>query len=138
MPTNPTDYPNNFEYEPGSRTLRVGKGMFASVAPEVWAFSVSGLQVVASWLGYRMAQPAGRSSSLLDGIRPTRWRAQFTEELLEVMWVLEHTIGMFPSVSKVLDEIVAGPTIAEGDLPTPANSEREQPSAGAVAQQLKL
>ncbi len=76
-------YPFDFSYEPGSHTLRVGDGEFSPVKPCVWSFSVSGLQIVKSWLDYRKLKRSGRKSSPLDEIRPERW--DFTEELLELL-----------------------------------------------------
>ena len=63
------------------------------MAREVWRYSVSGLQVVKSWLNYRKLNRAGKKSSPLDDIRPEQW--DFTEELLEMLWVLEETICVF-------------------------------------------
>ena len=40
--------------------------------PDVWGFSVSGFQVVKSWLGYRMREGTGRRSSSLHEIRLAR------------------------------------------------------------------
>lgn len=138
VPTSPTDYPNDFEYDAVTQTLRVGKGAFAPVAPEVWEFSVSGLRVVDSWLGYRMREAAGRSSSPLDRIRPERWTAHLTEELLQVLWVLEATLAMFPGLAQVLDEIVTGATLNASQLPTPADAEREPPPVGKAPHQLSF
>ena len=81
----PDAYPERFDYDEDHRTPRVGAGQFAPVRPEVWQFSVSGFQVVRSWLAYRMRDGAGRKSSPLDDIRPQRWTAQFTRELLELL-----------------------------------------------------
>ena len=56
------------------------RASFAPVAPEVWNYSVSGLQVVKSWLDYRKRRPGGKQSSPLDEIRPEHW--EFGGELL--------------------------------------------------------
>ena len=77
--------PETFSYDAERQTLVIGDGEFTPVAPEVWGYSVSGLQVVKSWLDYRKRHRAGRSSSLLDTVRPARW--DFTEELLELLWL---------------------------------------------------
>lgn len=53
-PTSADEYPESFTYNAETQELHVGKGVFAHVRPEIWNFSVSGLQVVKSWLGYRM------------------------------------------------------------------------------------
>jgi len=98
VPDTAADYPERFSYDEPSQTIRVGKGAFGPVAPEVWSFSVSGFEVVRSWLAYRMKAGAGRRSSPLDEIRPERWTPAFTEEFLELLWVLEATTGRVPRV----------------------------------------
>ena len=105
----------------------MGAGEFAPVAPEVWGFSVSGLEVVKSWLGYRMLERSGRSSSDLDKIRPERWTAEFTRELLELLWVLEATVALWPGLEEKLERIVSGETFAAADLPEPSEGERKPP-----------
>ena len=68
----PARYPEDFGWNETDQVVRVGTGRFGGVAPEAWKFEVSGLVVVRSWLGYRMKRRAGKSSSVLDGIRPDR------------------------------------------------------------------
>jgi len=109
------------------------------VAPEVWSFSVSGFDVVRSWLAYRMKDGAGRRSSPLDEIRPERWAPAFTEEFLELLWVLEATVAMYPALESLLGRVVAGPTFAAVELPSPTEAERAAPSApSAPAEQPTL
>ena len=88
-PVSLDEYPAGFHYDPATKTLRVGDGEFAPVVPAVWSYSVSGLQVVKSWLNYRKLVPSGRKSSDLDKIRPERWT--FGEELIKLLWLLEAT-----------------------------------------------
>ena len=95
--------------------------------PGVWEFSVSAFQVVKSWLGYRMREGAGRRSSPLDEIRPTRWTAQFTRELLELLWVLEGTVDRQPKLAELLEAVVAGACFGAEELPEPEAWEREAP-----------
>jgi predicted helicase len=64
-PSSPADYPEGFSYSYSDQELRVGKGIFEKVRPQVWEFSVSGFEVVKSWLGYRMRHRSGKSSSPL-------------------------------------------------------------------------
>ena len=120
-------FPTSHSYDETTRELRVGEGVFAPVSPEVRAFSVSGLDVVGSWLDYRMKDGAGRRSSPLDEIRPTVWPASFTKELLELLWVLEHTVALGPDLDATLDSIVAGETIPANELPQPTDEERAPP-----------
>lgn len=42
VPGDPAHYPDKFEYNEATRTLHVGSGQFAPVAPEVYNFEVSG------------------------------------------------------------------------------------------------
>ena len=129
----PDAYPERFDYNEIRQTLWVGAGQFAPVRPEVWQFSVSGFQVVRSWLAYRMRDGAGRKSSPLDDIRPQRWTAQFTRELLELLWVLEATLAHHPQLEQLLADVIAGPTFTAADLPQPSAQERQAPKVGRGA-----
>ncbi len=91
----------------------------------------SGLQVVRSCLSYRMRSGAGRKSSPLDDIRPERWTPQLTEELLELLWVLEATVAMFPTLADPLGSVVGGETFGAEDLPN-----RPQPSVAPLPPKL--
>jgi hypothetical protein len=109
----------------------VGTGCFKPVAREVYEFEVSGLKVVQSWLGYRMRSGKGKKSSPLDDIRPERWTAQFTTELLELLWVLEATLGTYPSQARLLAEVLQSDLFRANELPpvpenvrSPENCER--------------
>jgi hypothetical protein len=95
--------------------LYVGKGIFENVRPEVWEFNVSGFEVVKSWLGYRMRKRSGKSSSPLDELRPESW--EFDEELLDLLWVLDHTIDLLPDLAENLELILAGTLFVGTELP---------------------
>jgi len=71
-PSDPASYPDRFHYDPVTQELHIGKGRFAPVRREVWNFSISGFDVVKSWLAYRMRDRSGKKSSPLDDIRPER------------------------------------------------------------------
>lgn len=124
----PESYPTSHGYDETHQELHVGDGVFAPVAGEVRSYSVSGLDVVGSWLDYRMKTGAGKQSSPLDHIRLDVWPASFTEELLELIWVLEHTVAMAPGLNRALTEITAGATIDDTGLPSPAEEERAPPT----------
>ena len=113
--------PLDSSYDEKTRVLHVGDGEFAPVEPEVWSYSVSGLQVVKSWLDYRRLNGAGKKSSPLDKIRPERW--DFTEQLLELLWVLEATIGLQPQGAALLEEVCASELFSSDELPTPTDEE---------------
>jgi predicted helicase len=121
----PTSYPNDFRYDAAGGRLLVGDGVIEPVSKDVWAFQVSGLQVLRSWLGYRMEDRKGRKSSPLDDIRPARWT--FTEELLMLLALLERTIELTPNAADLLDRILAGALIDPSELPTPPDFQRQPP-----------
>ena len=126
-----SEYPNSFDYNEETKTLHVGDGEFGPVEPEVYGYSVSGLQVVKSWLGYRMEDRKGRKSSPLDDIRPEVWT--FSEELLQLLWVLERTIVMQPEGEALLVEVLASELWTAEKLPKPTEAERRPPKAQPAA-----
>ena len=124
--TSQSEYPNAYDYDAQQQRLSIGlSGLFSHVRPEVFNFSVSGLKVVQSWLGYRMAEPAGRSSSPLDQIVPERW--EFDDELLELLWLLDHTIDLQPQLAELLEQVLNSPLLLAADLPEPSELERAAP-----------
>jgi Type ISP C-terminal specificity domain/N-6 DNA Methylase len=127
VPADPESYPEEFDFDPKSKRLTVGKGVFEPVDPAIWEFNVSGLQVVKSWLSYRMKEGAGKRSSPLDEIRPERWPADFTEELCKLLWILEQTVELIPQAADLLEQIVDGPVFAADELPAPSDAERAAP-----------
>lgn len=130
--SDPKHYPEEYAYDAAKREIAVGDGRFGPVAPEVWDFEVSGLEVVKSWLGYRMKKRAGKKSSPLDDIRPERWTARMSDEFLELLWVLEATLAMEPELEKALDKVVAGRCFAAADLPAPSPEQRKAPGKAAA------
>lgn len=135
--------PRDIKYDVATRALRIGDGEVVGVAPEVWSFEVSGMQVVKKWVGYRTAKGAGRSASSgspLDHIRPTKWLDEWTTELLELLSVLQRTIELQPRGVELLDRILAGPLISASDLPEPPPELRHPPgnSRGPTQAALEL
>ncbi len=127
VPGDDAGYPEDYEYSETTKTLHVGNGAFAPVEPEVYEFEVSGLKVVQSWLGYRMKKPRGRKSSDLDDINPTRWPSEFTTELLELLWVLEHTLAEYPKQAELLERLVSGECFQADELPEVPEQMRRPP-----------
>jgi len=129
VPDDPEQYPEDFQYNTETRTLHVGDGAFAPVEADVYEFEVSGLKVVQSWLGYRMKRPHGRRSSPLDDIGPERWTAEFTTQLLELLWVLEATVEIYPEQAELLSEVIAGDLFTADELPEVPEEARQAPRA---------
>ena len=136
VPGDADGYPETFAYTAATRTLHVGDGAFAPVAPDVYEFEVSGLKVVQSWLKYRMKVGAGRKSSPLDDVRPARWTSAFTTELLELLWVLEATVTLYPEQERLLKAVVEGDCLQADDLPPVPDDRRKPPRARVVGDDL--
>ncbi|MDM7460153.1 MAG: DNA methyltransferase, partial [bacterium] len=126
IPDMPDRYPQEYRYADGA--LSVGEGVIEPVAPELWDFEVSGQKVVASWLKYRVGTGGGKKSSPLDGIRPERWTLQMTSELLELLWVIEHTLAMYPQQADLLERIWESDLVLETELPPPPEWMRPPPN----------
>jgi hypothetical protein len=131
IPDSPQSYPEDYSYDPVEKTLKVGEGEIRPVEPEVYEYSVSGLEVVKSWLGYRMKNPTGKKSSPLDEIRPERWTGDMTRELLELLWILEATVDKEPELAELLTEITGSEVFTAEELPTPTDEERKPPKIKA-------
>jgi len=132
VPGDAGNYPQGYQYDEGSKTLHVGNGAFAPVDPEVFAFEVSGLKVVRSWLDYRMKEPKGKRSSPLDEINPEQWPSAFTTELLELLWVLEATVAEYPKQSQLLEAVLGGPMFAADELPSVPDAARRPPGKSSA------
>lgn len=120
-------YPENYRYDAVSQVLKIGELTIEKINPNVWEFNVSGLQVVKSWLDYRMKDGAGNKSSPLDDMRPNVWTKELTQELLEVLWVLEWTVNKYAELDDWLEEVLESPLFEENEIPMPPESMREEP-----------
>lgn len=109
--------PDAISYDPAARRLHVGAGYVDNVAPEVWAYEVSGKQVLTQWFSYRgrdRTRPIigdRRPPSPLGDIGPPGWLAEYTTELLAVLNVLGRLIACEPMQAALLSRICAGPTL---------------------------
>jgi len=128
VPGDEAHCPEEYHYDDGAQVLFIGSGKFEPVAQEVYEFEVSGLQVVQSWLGYRMKEPKGKRSSPLDDINPETWPSEFTTELLKLLWVLEYTLAEYPQQAKLLEAVVKGPLFTADELPAVPDWARKPPS----------
>ncbi|MCY3837689.1 MAG: N-6 DNA methylase [Gammaproteobacteria bacterium] len=131
-------YPDSFMYVAATQTLHVGDGAFAPLKPEIFEFEVSGLKVLQSWLKYRMRKGAGRRSSPLDDIRPARWTSAFTTELLELLWVLEATVALYPEQEVLLEAVVESGWFQASDLPSVPEELRKTPPARSSVELFSL
>ncbi|MEX2289637.1 MAG: type ISP restriction/modification enzyme [Mycobacteriales bacterium] len=120
-------------YDPHTHELRIGNGVVSGVPPEVWTFSVSGLQVLRKWLGYRTVRGTGRaasSASPLDALRPDGWQDEWNDELLDLVECLAQTSALLSTGALLLDRVMAGEVLDGAQLP-PVAQELRRPGAAA-------
>jgi hypothetical protein len=122
LPGELANMPHELEYDAASRRLKIGAGFVANVLPEVWAYEISGKNVLSQWWSYRRQDrskpPMGdrRPHSKLSEIQPTIWPAEYTTELLALLRVLSRLVALEPRQADLLTRIVAGPTIDSDTL----------------------
>jgi hypothetical protein len=109
--------PDTISYDAANRRLWIGEGYVENIPPEVWAYEVSGKQVLTQWFSYRKRNRERpqigdrRPPSLLGDIQPDRWLAAYTTELVNVLHVLGRLVLLEPEQSDLLGRVCAGPTI---------------------------
>ena len=83
-----------------------------------------------------MKSGAGRKSSPLDDIRPARWTSAFTTEMLELLWVLEATVAVYPGQDSLLKAVTDGECLQADELPPVPEGMRRPPRARSTVQDL--
>jgi hypothetical protein len=94
IPGAPEPLPETMDYDPARRRLTIGKGYVENVTPEMWAYEVSGKQVLWQWFSYRRRDRSRpiigdrRPPSPLDRVQPDHWLPEYTTDLLDLLNVL--------------------------------------------------
>ena len=119
-------------YDAAKRRLHIGKGYIDNVPPEVWAYEVSGMNVLRQWFSYRKRDRKRpiigdrRPPSPLGDIQPDHWPHEYTTDLLDLLHVLGRLVALEPKQAALLDAILAGRLLDRDTLS----------SAGALAEPL--
>lgn len=122
IPSESDAMPEAISYDSTACRLHVGSGHVDNVAPEVWAYEITGKQVLTHWFSYRgrdRSRPIigdRRPPSPLGEIQPDGWLAEYTTELLNVLNVLGRLVALEPKQADLLERVCAGPTISGEDL----------------------
>lgn len=112
IPGAPEPLPDAMDYLPEKRRLIVGKGFVDNVPPEVWAYEVSGKQVLRQWFSYRRLDRTRpqigdrRPRSPLDSVQPDHWLAEYTQDLINLLHVLGRLVKLEPAQASLLDKIL--------------------------------
>ncbi len=114
--------PETISYDAALGRLHVGAGYVDGVTPPMWAYEVSGKQVLTQWFSYRgrdRSRPMigdRRPPSPLGDIQPDSWPAEYTTELLNVLNVIGRLLLLEPAQADLLERICAGPTLHRDEL----------------------
>jgi hypothetical protein len=114
IPGAPEPLPETMDYDPTARRLKIGKGYVENFTPEMWAYEVSGKQVLWHWFSYRRRDRSRpiigdrRPPSPLDKIQPDHWLPEYTSDLLDLLNVLGRLIALEPRQADLLYRICAG------------------------------
>ena len=142
IPGDAESMPDEMTYDEKGQTLRIGdKGRIINVTPQMWAYEVSGKQVLTQWFSYRKKDrskpPMGdkRPPSKLSEIQPSGWLAEYTTELLNVLNVLGRLVGLQPKQAGLLMRICTGKCISANEIAAavsreakPVRTKKDQPS----------
>jgi len=74
-----------------------------------------------------MQKRSCRKSSVLDEIRPAQWDVTLSNELRELIWVLEATVDATPALNGLFQRVVSGAVLSGDLLPLPTQAERAAP-----------
>ncbi|MGW5610141.1 type ISP restriction/modification enzyme [Streptomyces sp. NPDC003753] len=118
IPDTADGMPTSMRYDEASKQLWIGTGCVGPGEPEVRRYSVSGMNVLDKWFGYRRKEPAGKRLRSLDHECSPTWLPDWTSELLELLNVLGLLVEPEPEQRQLLDEICQGPRITVNDLLT--------------------
>lgn len=103
--------PETAVYEPLSRTLSLGAGLWSEVDPRVWEYTVGGNRVLESWVGYRRAKPKGKKTSPLNDLVTTNWPSEWSKELHEILVILTHLVQLEEKQADLLDSVLTSPLL---------------------------
>ena len=122
IPGAPEPLPDAMDYDPGTRRLKIGNGYIVNVTPQMWAYEVSGMNVLRQWFSYRRRDRSRpiigdrRPPSPLDKIQPDHWLPEYTSDLLDVLHVLGRLIALEDKQADLLERICTGPLRTADEL----------------------
>lgn len=143
IPAKPEGFPNALTYDPTERQLKVGSGVVANVTEEMWAYEVSGKNILRQWFSYRKKDRERpqigdrRKPSPLGDIGPDYWLPEYTEELLNVLNILGLLIDLESKQAELLNKIEAAPLIPASRIEALVQANAEKVAAATKGKKTK-
>ena len=122
IPSAPEPLPDVMDYDASKKRLLVGQGFIDNVTPEMWAYEVSGKNVLGHWFSYRKRDRSRpligdrRPPSPLNQIQPESWPAEYTSDLIDLLNVLGRLIDLEPAQADLLERICESPLLDVDEL----------------------
>lgn len=117
IPDTPHHMPDTISHDQDRSVLSVGSGEIGPVSQAVFAYDVGGMRVVPHWFDYRRQAPRHkRRSSRLDDDNCRAWSPTMTDELLELLTVVDRCVALEPRQDDVLVRICDGALITHAEL----------------------
>lgn len=117
IPGAPEELPDTMDYDPATRRLTIGKGFVDNAPAAVWAYEVSGKNVLRQWFSYRRRDRTRpiigdrRPPSPLDRIQPDHWPDEYTKDLMNLLHVLGRLVALEPAQADLLERVCASPLV---------------------------
>jgi len=122
IPGAPEPLPDSMEYDAAKHRLRIGKGYITNVTPEMWAYEISGKQVLGHWFSYRRRDRSRpiigerRPPSPLEKIQPNHWLPEYTGDLIDLLHVIGRLIALEATQADLLSRICDNPLLSVEEL----------------------
>lgn len=122
IPAAPEPLPDTMDYDASKNRLLVSKGFIDNVTPAMWAYEVSGKNVLGHWFSYRKRDRSRpligdrRPPSPLSQIQPESWPAEYTADLIDLLNVLGRLIDLEPVQADLLERICESPLLDVDEL----------------------
>jgi hypothetical protein len=143
IPPAPEPLPETMDYDQSKRRLLIGRGYIENVTPEIWAYEVSGKNVLRQWFSYRKRDRSRpiigdkRPPSPLDSIQPDGWLAEYTTDLLDLLNVLGRLIALESAQADLLKRICASHLITRDELEQAGALVAPESKAGSAKSNVK-
>jgi Type ISP C-terminal specificity domain/N-6 DNA Methylase len=114
--------PDTIAYDAEKHRLIIGKGYVENVTSGMWAYEVSGKQILLHWFSYRRRDRSRpiigdrRPPSPLDKIQPDHWLPEYTTDLLDLLNVLGRLIALEPRQADLLNRICTSHLLSIDEL----------------------